>query len=67
MWKWSMYYRGSVISHEYLFLNGNTVFKSSEFPHGILLEFFTPHWEKYNALFWISSAKIEILGFVKVN
>lgn len=35
-----MYYRGSDISHEYFFLNGNVVFKSSEFPHGILLEFF---------------------------
>lgn len=33
-----MYYRGSDISHEYLFLNRNIVFKSSEFPYGTFAE-----------------------------
>lgn len=50
IWKLSMYYKRSYISHEYLFLNGDAVFKNSEFPHGVLLEVFTPQWEKENAL-----------------
>lgn len=38
-----MYYRGSDISHEYLFLNGKLVFKGSEFPYGTFAgDFYSP-------------------------
>lgn len=54
IWKLSMYNKRSYISHEYLFLNRDAVFKNSEFPHGILFKIFTLQWEKENALLWIS-------------
>lgn len=50
IWKLSMYNKRSYISHEHLFLNGDAVFKNSEFPHGILFKIFNPQWEKENAL-----------------
>lgn len=62
MWKWSMYYRGSDISHEYLFLNGNVAFKALNFPMAFRWSVSLPIGKNKMLCFELAQPKLKYFG-----